>query len=58
MMFSSSLPSLDIFEVPRRQLIEEDEFESTLEKCNRKRRWAVMVLCHIQKVLHYHNGQR
>ena len=48
-------PPLGIFQVPRRKLIDVDEFGVTLEKCNRTRGWAVKVH-RVRKDGHYHHG--
>jgi hypothetical protein len=48
-------PPLGIYGVPRRIIIDVDEFAVTLEKCNRTGGWAVKVL-HVQKDGHYHHG--
>ena len=48
-------PPLGIFQVPRRRLIDVDEFGATFEKCNRTGGWAMKVL-RVRKDGHYHHG--
>lgn len=48
-------PPLDIFQVPRRRLIDVDEFGATFERCNRTGGWAVKVH-RVRKDGHYHHG--
>ena len=50
-------PPLGIFEVPRRKLIDVDEFGVTFEKCNCTGGWAVKVL-RVRKDGHYHHGTK
>jgi hypothetical protein len=50
-------PFLGVFQVPRRKLLDVDEFGLTFEKCNRTSGWAVMVHC-VRKDGHYHNGMK
>ena len=50
-------PPFGIFQVPRRRLIEVDEFGATFERCNRTGGWAVKVL-RVQKDGHYHHGTK
>ena len=46
-------PPLGVFHMPWQNLIDFDESEVMLEKCNGMREWAVKVLC-VQKDGHYH----
>jgi hypothetical protein len=48
-------PLLGILQVPRRMLIDVDEFGATFERCNHTGGWAVKVL-RIQKNGHFHHG--
>jgi hypothetical protein len=49
---------LGIFQVPRRKLIDVDEFEITMEKCNRTTGgWALSVF-RVRKDGHYHFGAK
>ncbi len=50
-------PTLGIFQVPRRRLIDVDEFRATFERCNRMGGWAVKLL-RVQKDGHYHHGTK
>jgi hypothetical protein len=52
---SGIAPPLGILQVPRRRLIDVDEYGATFERCNRMGGWAVKVL-RIQKDGHYHQG--
>ena len=48
---------LGIFQVPRRKLIDIDEFGMTMEKCNRTGGWALKVF-RVRKDGHYHFGAK
>ena len=48
---------LGIFQVPRRKLIDVDEFGVTMEKCNRTGGWALRVF-RVRKDGHYHFGAK
>ncbi len=48
---------LGIFQVPRRKLIDVDEFRITLEKCNRTGGWALKVF-RVRKDGHYNHGSK
>ena len=48
---------LGIFQVPRRKLIDVDEFGITMEKCNRTGGWALSVF-RVRKDGHYHFGAK
>ena len=48
---------LGIFQVPRRKLIDIDEFGMTMEKCNRTGGWALKVFW-VRKDGHYHFGAK
>ena len=48
---------LGIFQVPRRKLIDVDEFGITMEKCNRTEGWALRVF-RVRKDGHYHFGAK
>jgi hypothetical protein len=48
-------PPLGILQVPRRRLIDVDEFGASFERCNRTGGWAVKVLC-VRNDGHYHHG--
>jgi hypothetical protein len=48
---------LGIFQVPRRKLIDVDEFGITMEKCNRTGGWALRVF-RVQNKGHYHFGAK
>ena len=48
---------LGVFQVPRRKLIDVDEFGITLEKCNRTGGWALKVF-RVRKDGHYHHGSK
>ena len=48
---------LGIFQVPRRRLIDVDEFAVTMEKCNRTGGWALRVF-RVRKDGHYHFGAK
>ena len=48
-------PPAGVLGVPRRKLIDFDEFGVSLEKCNRTGGWAVKVL-RVRKDGHYHHG--
>jgi transposase len=48
---------LGIFQVPRRKLIDTEEFGVTLKKCNRTRGWAAKVH-RVRKDGHYHHGTK
>ena len=50
-------PPLGIFQVPRRWLIDVDEFGVAFERCNRTGGWAVKVL-RVRKDGHYHHGAK
>jgi hypothetical protein len=50
-------PPLCIFQVPRRRLIDVDEFGATFERCNRTGGWA-MKLLRIRKDGHYHHSMK
>ena len=50
-------PSLGVFQVRQRKLIDIDEFGLTFEKCNRTLGWAVTVH-RVRKDGHYHHGMK
>ena len=41
--FWNRAPPLGIFQVPRRMLIDVDKFGVTIERCNRKKGWALKL---------------
>jgi hypothetical protein len=50
-------PPLGIFQVPRRMLIDVDKFGVTIERCKRKKGWA-LKLFRVRKDGHYGHGQK
>ena len=55
--FWNRAPPLGILQVPRRMLIDVDEFGVTIERCNRKKGWA-LKLFRVRKDGHYGHGQK
>ncbi len=53
----TSPPPAGVLGVPRRKLIDFDEFGVSLEKCNRTGGWAMKVL-RVRKDGHYHHGAK
>ena len=48
---------LGIFQVPQRMLIDVDEFGVTIERCNRKKGWALKLFW-VRKDGHYGHGKK
>jgi hypothetical protein len=55
--FWNQAPPLGIFQVPQRMLIDVEEFGVTIERCNRKKGWA-LKLFRVRKDGHYGHGQK
>jgi len=55
--FWNRAPPLGIFQVPRRMLIDVDEFGVTIERCNRKKGWA-LKLFRVRKDGHYGHREK
>ena len=55
--FWNHAPPLGICGIPRRMLIDVDEFGVTIERCNRKKGWALKVF-RVRKDGHYGHGQK
>ena len=55
--FWNHAPPLGICGIPRRMLIDVDEFGVTIERCNRKKGWALKVF-RVLKDGHYGHGQK
>jgi len=55
--FWNQAPPLGIFQVPWRMLIDVDEFGVTIERCNRKKGWA-LKLFPVRKDGHYGHDQK
>ena len=55
--FWNQAPPLGILQVPQRMLIDVEEFGVTIERCNRKKGWA-LKLFRVRKDGHYGHGQK
>ena len=55
--FWNRAPPLGIFQVPRRMLIDVDEFGVTMARCNRKKGWALKLFW-VRKDGHYGHGKK